>query len=190
MTERRSSIFVPLVYLAVWSALVVFLMAVGLRGSAVLLFGETTAPVPEPARTPAPARAPAAAPAPVILPGPESAPVQVHVRSGRREISHPVFDTAGAAFVCSYELGVAPEQGFTMQRQTRTAAWMVDVPGRWRLIGPAETDVDHPLVRSVLVLINERRARFKIYYRDPLHSPGQQPEVRLTDRGISITINE
>ncbi len=187
---RRSSIFVPLVYLALWSALVVFLGAVGLRGSAALLFSETTAAVPEPAQAPATAPVPATAPAPVMLPAPEPAPVQVHVRSGRREISHPAFDTAGTSFTCSYDLGVAPAGGFKILRQDRVSAWMVDVPGTWRVIGPASTASNHPLISSVLVLVNASRARFKIYYRDPRHSPGQQPEVRLTDRGISITINE
>lgn len=192
MTSRRFTRYlVPIVYLAIWTVLVAALAAAGLRGSTSLLFADTAvrpqrAAVSQP--VPAPASVPAPAPVPVVQK--VEAPIQTHARSGRREISNPVFDTSQAGFTCSYDLGVAPQHDCTIRRQNKVAAWMVDVPGQWRLLGPADIAVDHPLIHRVLVLINANRVRFKLYYRDATHRPATQPAVHFTDRGISITVSD
>ncbi len=123
-----------------------------------------------------------------ILTMPVSEKKNVRPRSGRREISNPFFHTSSASFTLGYDLGVAAPNGCKILWQQSPSAWMIDIPGRWRLTDQAYTTIKHPLISKVQVLLNSSRARFMIFYRNPKHPRRSQPEVHFTDNGIRITI--
>ncbi len=109
-------------------------------------------------------------------------------RSGRPVIGAPKIEAQKDAFGVSFDLGVDPSGEITVARQEKVAAWMINVPGKWVMTGPAYINTDHPLVSAILVLINNSRAKIKIFYRDAHQKEGKPPVVTLTDRGLHISL--
>ncbi len=109
-------------------------------------------------------------------------------RSGRPVIGAPQIEAQKDSFGVSFDLGVNPSGELTVARQDKVAAWMISVPGKWVMTGPAYITTDHPLVSAILVLINNSRAKIKIFYRNPQQQEGKPPAVTLTDRGVHISL--
>ncbi|MDO5536722.1 MAG: hypothetical protein Q4F72_04250 [Desulfovibrionaceae bacterium] len=174
---------IPLVYLSIWLVCAALVFAGSMHDNWFWLSARSI-----PVRDVVPARTavPAAKPEPAAPQVQEATPVPV--RSMRPEITNPRFETTQQGLSASFDLGVVPSGPPTLQWQASPAAWAVNVPGSWKVKGNAELDIPHPAFRSVLILNNGKRAKFRFYYRDPRHSQGTEPEVRLTDRGITISI--
>ena len=109
-------------------------------------------------------------------------------RTGRPVIGAPKIEEQKDAFGVSFDLGRDPSGEVTIARQEKVAAWMVSVPGKWVMTGPAYIETGHPLVSAILVLINNNRAKIKIFYRNPHQPEGKPPVVTLTDRGLRISL--
>ncbi len=109
-------------------------------------------------------------------------------RTGRPVIGAPRIEAQKDAFGVSFDLGRDPSGEISIARQEKVAAWMISLPGQWVMTGPAYIETDHPLVSSMLVLINNNRAKIKIFYRNPQQKEGQPPRVTLTDSGVHILL--
>ncbi len=109
-------------------------------------------------------------------------------RSGRPVIGAPKIEEQKEAFGVSFDLGRDPSGEISIARQEKVAAWMISVPGQWVMTGPAYIETGHPLVSAILVLINNNRAKIKLFYRNPHQTEGKPPVVTLTDRGLHISL--
>ena len=109
-------------------------------------------------------------------------------RSGRPVIGAPKIEDQKDTFGVSFDLGRVPSGEFSIARQGQVAAWMISVPGQWVMTGPAYIETGHPLVSAILVLINNNRAKIKLFYRNPHQAEGTPPVVTLTDRGLHISL--
>lgn len=115
-------------------------------------------------------------------------PARHAARTGRPVIGAPRFGQQQDSFGVSFDLGRDPSGEITIARQEKVAAWMISLPGKWVMTGPAYIQTDHPLVSAILVLINNNRAKIKIFYRNPHQKEGQPPQVTLTDKGVHISL--
>lgn len=109
-------------------------------------------------------------------------------RSGRPVIGAPKIEDQKDAFGVSFDLGRDPTGEISTARQDKVAAWMISVPGKWVMTGPAYIETGHPLVSAILVLINNNRAKIKLFYRNPQQKEGKPPVVILTDKGLHISL--
>ena len=109
-------------------------------------------------------------------------------RSGRPVIGAPKIAEQKDAFGVSFDLGRDPSGEISIARQEKVAAWMISVPGQWVMTGPAYIETGHPLVSAILVLINNNRAKIKLFYRNPHQTEGKPPVVTQTDRGLHISL--
>lgn len=115
-------------------------------------------------------------------------PAMRPARQGRPVIGAPRIEQQKEAFGVSFDLGRDPSGDISIARQEKVAAWMISLPGKWVMTGPAYIETEHPLVSSILVLINSNRAKIKIFYRDPHQKKGQPPKVTLTGTRVHISL--
>ena len=202
---------IPIIYLGIWMLCVLLLFLFGINSYLAWLTANVVLQEPpkyervntSTAHDEARQREMLARPLPVVppaalqpdKPAAPKAPVQEaaaapHVRSGRPVIDNPRFGTEQDSFSVSFDLGIEPSGEVSITKQNKVAAWMINLPGRWTMPGKAYIDVDHPLVKTIVVLVNKTRARFKLFYRDPGHELKSPPKVTLTDRGISIVLTD
>ena len=203
---RFSCSFIPVIYLGIWTLCVILLFLYGIQTHTLWMTAEIVPDRPQKLELPrehpmleseqqkareaeqAEQRAQQAQKAQAV-PG-QSANVRASrpARTGRPVIGAPKIEEQKDAFGVSFDLGRDPSGEVTIARQEKVAAWMVSVPGKWVMTGPAYIETGHPLVSAILVLINNNRAKIKIFYRNPHQPEGKPPMVTLTDRGLRISL--
>ena len=152
---RFSCSFIPVIYLGIWTLCVILLFLYGIQTHTLWMTAEIVPDRPQKLELPrehpmleseqqkareaeqAEQRAQQAQKAQAV-PG-QSANVRASrpARTGRPVIGAPKIEEQKDAFGVSFDLGRDPSGEVTIARQEKVAAWMVSVPGKWVMTGPA-----------------------------------------------------
>ncbi len=203
---RFSCYSIPVIYLGIWTICVSLIFLYGVQTHTIWLTAEIIPAVPQKLELPrehpmlesrqqkereaaqAEQRAQQAQTAQAVPARGTNVRTTHTARSGRPVIGAPKIEEQKDAFGVSFDLGRDPSGEISIARQEKVAAWMISVPGQWVMTGPAYIETGHPLVSSILVLINNNRAKIKLFYRNPHQTEGKPPVVTMTDRGLHISL--
>lgn len=206
---RFSCSSIPFIYLGIWTLCVILLFLYGIQTHTIWMTAEIIPAVPQKLETPrqhpmlesqqkereaaeagqrAQQMAQQAQNAQAVPASGTNVRPRHPARTGRPVIGAPKIEEQKDAFGVSFDLGRDPSGEITTARQEKVAAWMINIPGKWVMTGPAYIETGHPLVSAILVLINNNRAKIKLFYRNPHQTEGKPPVVTLTDRGLHISL--
>ncbi len=208
---KKTGIPAPFVYVLTWFVLVGAVFAYSMRGCWGYLFpsGPEAPAQAVPGADPSSTGIPPASPPRLdeLLPSaalatqsqqPEASPARTPKgmgatketgKTGKAEVSNPRFDTGSADFTAHFDLSI-PVMQSRASWQPDPAAWMVDIPGRWKRQGREEYRIRHSLIRKARIMIYKDKLRLKFYFTERKRKPGPLPVVDFSRNGISVGISK